>query len=163
MVNPILDGISLLLIHCPSYTDRLVNGYIPLYTTLNLCKLAEPLFAHIVVSENDESPKPSKPWVSILKWSNSGIFGWFGGNHHFRKPPYVFWVNKPRCLQGWPSIPVCSGRLHGFPDFIICQRPAHKVIYRQLQPKHSKFMDEKWWSLTANNAKLKMDGTFKHL
>ena len=49
MVNPILDGISLLLIHCPSYTDRLVNGYIPLYTTLNLCKLAGPLFAHIMV------------------------------------------------------------------------------------------------------------------
>ena len=88
------------------YTDRLVNGLyrIPWCTTQSLCKLAEPLFAHIVVSSNDESPKPSKPWVSILKWSN---FGWFGGNHHFRKPPYMLfeWTNRPACNAGtvYPS------------------------------------------------------------
>ena len=25
------------------------------------------------------------PWISMLKWSN---FGWCGGSHHFRKPPF---------------------------------------------------------------------------
>jgi hypothetical protein len=25
------------------------------------------------------------PWISMLKWSN---FGWCGGSHHVRKPPY---------------------------------------------------------------------------
>ena len=109
MVNPILDGISLLLIHCPSYTDRLVNGLyrIPWYTTLNLCKLAEPLFAHIVVSSNDESPKPSKPWVSILKWSiilgflrDSGVTTILGSHNM-----YIEWTNRPACKAGpvYPS------------------------------------------------------------